>query len=130
MNQNIYEPPKGQLVTGPVKVSLKQKILCTLFAIFTASLYRGIYKVTPQFAETFAAFGSELPWLTSIAVDVGHSFLWIAIISLLPCLIWFDGFINIKYSLFILKTSKWMLLVALLMFSLNLIAMYLPIFAL
>lgn len=130
MNQNIYEPPKSQIAHIPPCVGLKQKILCTLFAIFAAFLYRGIYTVTPQFADTFAAFGNELPWLTSIAVNVGRGFLWVAVISLLPCLIWLDGFINTKFSLLIFRASKWLLVLAILIFLLNLVAMYLPIFAL
>lgn len=130
MNQNIYEPPKSQIAHLPQGVGLKRKILCTLFAIFSAFLYRGIYTVTPQFAETFASFGSDLPWLTSIAIGIGRGFLWIAVISLLPCFIWLDGFINTKFSLLIFKASKWLLVLAVLIFFLNLVAMYLPIFAL
>lgn len=130
MNKNIYDVPKSKLANGPVRVSLRQKVLCTLFAVFAAFLYRGIFVVVPRFTETFTAFGSELPWLTRIAISVSPGFLVAAIISLLPCVIWLSGFANEKISLLIYKISKWMLAVALLLFFLNLVAMYLPIFTL
>lgn len=130
MNQNIYDAPKSKPANGPVKVNLRQKILCTLFAIFAAFLYRGIFVVAPRFTETFTAFGSDLPWLTRIAIYISPGFLVAAIISLLPCFIWLSGFVSEKISLLIYKISKWMFAVALLIFFLNLVAMYLPIFTL
>ena len=129
MTQNIYEPPKSELIS-PGVVSLKQKILCTLFAVVAAFIFRGIYVVAPQFSETFIAFGGELPLLTRTAIYVGPGFLWVAIISLFPCLIWLSGFVNHSFSLLIFKTSKWIFALAVLIFLLFIIAMYLPIFTL
>ena len=129
MNENIYEPPKSKVLNDvQTKLSIKRRLLWTAAIIFTASLYGGINKVAPQFAETFASFGAELPSITRFFVNAYPVFYWFNIVSLFPIIFWLVNLFSERYALVIIKISKYNLRLALFCFALFMFSVYLPIF--
>ena len=131
MNDNIYTTPKSKLSEREISgISLTRKILWVIGILFTANIYWAITKVVPQFSETFLAFGTDLPFLTLIAIGAHSIFKWFAVVSLLLILFLIVNIFNEKYAKFMLKLSKYNLIASIAIFVLFMISMYLPIFML
>lgn len=129
MNENIYESPRSNVSTDlQTKLSIKRRLIWTAAIIFTAILYRGINKAAPQFSETFASFGAELPSITKIFGDAYPAFYWFGIASLFPISFWLVNLFSEKYALRIIKISKYNLWLALFCFALFMFSVYWPIF--
>lgn len=130
MDENIYESPKSNVSTDlQTKLGIGRRLIWTAAIIFTAILYRGINKVAPQFAETFASFGTELPSITQFFVKAYPVFIWFGIASLFPISFWLVSLFSEKYALKIIKISKYNLWLALFCFVLFMFSVYLPIFS-
>ena len=131
MNDNIYTAPKSKLSEREISgISLTRKILWVIGILFTANIYWAITKVIPEFAETFSAFGADLPFMTLVAINVHSVFKWFAIVSLLLILFLIVNIFNKKYANFMLKLSKYNLIMSIAIFVLFMISMYAPIFML
>ncbi|RYY73053.1 MAG: hypothetical protein EOO52_19470 [Gammaproteobacteria bacterium] len=130
MNENIYEPPKSNVSPDPhTTLSIKGRLVWTVAIIFTAMLYRSINKIAPQFAETFASFGTELSLITQFFVKAYPVFYWLGIASLFPISFWLINLFNEKYALRLIKIGKYNLWLSLLCFALFMISVYLPVFS-
>jgi len=85
MNTNIYCPPKTNAPTNSqTKLGIGAQVVWSFAIIFTAILYRGIYKMPPAFEKTFTAFGTDLPAATQLFLKIYPVFFWPSIVSLCP----------------------------------------------
>jgi type IV pilus assembly protein PilC len=130
MNENIYKTPQSDFSGEVSGISVTRKILWAIGILFTASIYGAIYKVVPQFAETFSSFGADLPLLTRVSIDLHNVFIWFAVVSLLFISFLIVSIFNEKYADIMLKISKYNLTLSVVIFVLFMISMYLPIFTL
>lgn len=109
-------------------VKTSEKVVCTLMAVVAMCLYILICQIVPRFLETFASFGLELPIVTRILTNVHQMFAALALLSLLPLLIWFKGRFVITTKTFMLAASVINVLIACAFLIITLYAMYAPLF--
>ncbi|WP_299974306.1 hypothetical protein [uncultured Pseudoteredinibacter sp.] len=64
-------------------------VATTLFSVLAFVIYISQYIALPNFKETFEYFGSDLPGLTLIVIELGPVLLGLAIFSLLFIAAWF-----------------------------------------
>ncbi len=106
-------------------------ILKSLFFSLAASvIFLWVYSVTPGFIETFAAFGSDLPTITAIALKIRPFYLVAVVILLVPTAIILLKNLSFKTrrTMVVLSASLFIFSVIYLMFFFW--AMYLPAFSL
>lgn len=131
MNQKIGKPLNDINSNTPAqKISLKQKILGTIFIFITSFLYAGIYKTAPAFVETFHAFGAHLPAITIFFTTYYVIFIWLSVLSFMLISFLIIEIFNKNYALFILKINKFNLLFSILCLLFFMVAMYIPVFQL
>jgi len=106
---------------------LSTKIIISIVSIICAVIYLIPYAVIPQFAETFSAFGADLPLMTISVLKLHFIFPILAAGSGFSFLIWLDIF-NYKQQRRIFLLSIANLTVAFIICVLSIVSLYLPIF--
>lgn len=108
-------------------VSLTKRIVITIMCIVTFFLLRVPEQIAPQFAETFAAFGTELPSLTLLMMALVPIYVPASYITALPLLIWFTFLFSPNQQALLFKSGLIINLSAFAIFILFIAALYLPI---
>jgi type II secretory pathway component PulF len=108
-----------------------KKVLITVLSIISSFLFFGLSVAIPQFKTTFENFGTEVPILTYVIINLSIIYAPLAIISLIPIV----GLLASKHISFniynlIFKVSVFLSVFTFCFFIVSFVAMYLPIFEL
>lgn len=72
--ENIYAAPKTEAKLESPAVSLGKVMLALSLMVAACAVHLGVYFVSRSFAETFAAFGTDLPVITLIHLQLQNYF--------------------------------------------------------
>ena len=126
--EELYNPPKSSL-GGNTKPRRWLKIFTgTVLTLITIFAYWLLGEIVPQFIETFAAFGSELPYLTILTVSAIPLYKWVAYFSEVLYVVFIISTVTNKGFSIVYKSIVWSFVFALVIFVAGFVAMYLPVF--
>jgi hypothetical protein len=111
-------------------LSISKRIGCTLLCLVAFILLRIPNQIASQFAETFSAFGAELPAFTLVMIALAPVYPIISYLTGLPLLIWLVFLFSPAQQRLLFKSGLIIFLIAFVLVIAFIIAMYLPIFTL
>lgn len=114
----------------PTNVSISKRIGCTLLCLAAFILLRIPNQIASQFAETFSAFGAELPAYTLVMIALAPVYPIISYLTGLPLLIWFVFLFSPAQQRLLFKSGLIIFLIAFVLVIAFIVAMYLPVFSL
>ncbi len=125
----IYDTPQSDLKdTDEIDSSSGRSITTSVLGFIAFSIYLVPYMFIPQFSETFASFGSDIPWLTTAVIKLNILFLLLSLLSLFLNLVWVVRWLNPKVVALLFKVSVGNIIVSFLCLFICFVAMYLPVF--
>jgi type II secretory pathway component PulF len=119
------KPTQPSIATN---VSISKRIGCTLFCLVAFIFLRIPNEIAPQFAETFDAFGAELPLFTLMMLALAPVYTLISYLTGLPLLIWLVFLFSPAQQRLLFKSGLIIFLIAFVLVIVFIAAMYLPIF--
>jgi type II secretory pathway component PulF len=102
--------------------------LIAILSIISSAIFFGLSQAIPHFKTTFESFGSEVPALTKIIIDLSQIYLPLAIFSFTPIVsLLMLRKSSLQLGSFIIKLAVTIFSFASCYFIVSFIAMYLPI---
>jgi hypothetical protein len=112
----------------PTNASILKRIGCSLLCLAAFILLRIPNEIAPQFAETFSAFGADLPLYTLVMMALAPVYPFISYLTGLPLLIWLVFLFSPAQQRLLFKSGLVIFLIAFVLLIAFIVAMYLPIF--
>lgn len=128
MEEKIYRSPESNIENGEVPQNGWKVFRAFLYSIIAIVLSFTLANIVYQFSETFRSFGTDLPFLTLLAIDLIPSYRWLGYIN---CVILFAYIFCLaigKWRLMARKVVKYSAIISLVTFGACIVSMYLPIF--
>ena len=112
----------------PPSASLLTLLACAVMALLSAVIYGIMFIATPSFTNLFAGFGADLPALTRLFLAGGPWFLALGILGFAPFVLFaLNRRSDRKTRTLFVSLSVGSFLLSLLVFTLWIVATYLPI---